>query len=529
MDFQSILKHLSGPAKENKIYFTDPEIQAQQDAVDKLKMTGVSQPIIEAQQNRLAEMQSKRQQPVDKAAVASDLSFLTQPQPDLTATPDMRPQFTDPNSVPSSFDVNVSDTTVPMSGQVGNTAPVQSNQPPVMQPFTPPPAMPSAAATPSAKPAAPSATPLASHSVQDLMSMGGTGTDDDQAKRDALTSQEKKNKLLQLFPQLLAGAGDMFTAAGNPSGGKGTAGLDKVVKIGKDAETERKTDLEKGFLTDPNSGMSKVAQSAAARLLGKKPEELAGYSLAQIDKAFPIWKEALNNEQAKALKEMQLEYLKTSKQAAADAKNSSTQSDLEKQERDRLDKITSVRSGGLGLQDNKVNQSIHLLSLMDQYKDKNGQYHIPAAQYEELAIGLANLVSGGTQATDSMIKGIKQRTAKGDFNGALTYITGDNYSGSTPAIFNNLRHTIERQGTIAEEQRDKYMKDFIDTAPKDLDPVRLKRLADVTRGNSMAAYAKNSGNAAAAGGNQPVIMKDPKSGKRYEVDPTTKKVLREVK
>ncbi len=537
MDFQSILNYLSGPSKEQKYAYTDPEIQQQQDAVDKLKMSGVSQQIVEAQQQRLADMQSKRQQPVDQAAKADDLSFLNQPAPDLTANPDMSMKIADPNSVPSSYDVNVSDTTVPMNGQVGDlTPPPPSNQPPQMQPMNPiPPIIPPvAASTPASAKAAPASTPLSAKSPAELAAMGNDPASDDQAQRDALDKQEKKNKLMQLFPQLLAGAGDVITAAGAPMGTKATDALDKTMKIGKDAEEARKKDLEQSFLNDPKSGMSKVAQSAAARLLGKKPEDLAGMSLTQIDKAFPIWKEALNNEQAKELKQMQLEYLKASKSAAASQKQTESQDALEKQQRDRMDKITSNRSAGLGLQDGKVNQSLHLLQLMDQYKNPDGTYSIPPAQYEELAIGLANLVSGSTTATDSMIKGIKQKTAQGDLAGALTYVTGKNYSGSSTDIFKNLRDTLERQGTASEKMRDKYMKDFVDTAPKDLEPARLQRLASVERGNSVREYLKdNGGNAGTnagtnAGGSQPVIMKDPKTGKRYQVDPTTKKVIKEI-
>jgi hypothetical protein len=107
----------------------------------------------------------------------------------------------------------------------------------------------------------------------------------------------------------------------------------------------------------------------------------------------------------------------------------------------------------------------------------------------------------------------------------LTYATGKNFSGSTADIFNNLRHTLERQGTVAEDQRNKYMKDFIDTAPKDLEKERLDRLAAVSRGSSVHEYL---GHGKSAGDSQPVIMKDPKTGKRYQVDPATKKVIKEI-
>jgi len=98
---------------------------------------------------------------------------------------------------------------------------------------------------------------------------------------------------------------------------------------------------------------------------------------------------------------------------------------LEKIYGDRLAKITSNRSGGLGLQDAKVNQAIHLRSLVNQFYDpKSKSFNIPSAQYQELALGLASLVSNSNMALESTIQGIQQRTAAGDIQGALTYVLG---------------------------------------------------------------------------------------------------------
>ncbi len=345
MDFKSILSHLSGPAKENKYFFTEPEIQAQRDAVNKLKMTGVSQMIVEAQENRLRDMEAKKQQPVDKALVEDSTAFLKPaPQPDLTATPDMSPKFTDPNTVPSSFDVHVSDTTVPMNGKVGNTSPIQITPAPQMQgvpqlPPMPPSPDPKGDGSGSGKDSASASSKSMSSKSMDELSTMGDLDNDDQSKRDALARKERQDRIKGLFPNALAGFADVVNASAAGSGVTGVKQSDylgKTMDIDEKQAKTAKEDLEKRFLTDPNSGMSKVAQSAAARLLGKKPEELANLSLAQIDKAFPIWKEALNNEQAMELKKLQLEAIKATREATAGAKSEKDKEKLIQQFRQNM-------------------------------------------------------------------------------------------------------------------------------------------------------------------------------------------------
>lgn len=166
-------------------------------------------------------------------------------------------------------------------------------------------------------------------------------------------------------------------------------------------------------------------------------------------------------------------------------KNEAEQDRLEKSYTDRLVRITSNRSGGLGLQDAKVNQAIHLRSLVDQYYDpRTGSYNIPSSQYKELAIGLASLVSNSNVALESTIRGIEQRTAKGDINGALTYVLGVPRNASTQAVMKNLIDSIDRQGQVSERLRNKYLQDFKRLSPERLDKERLDRLSAAELGSS---------------------------------------------
>lgn len=159
-----------------------------------------------------------------------------------------------------------------------------------------------------------------------------------------------------------------------------------------------------------------------------------------------------------------------------DPTSAKNQNMLEQQYRGVLQKELSSRSGGLGVEDAKVNQAIHLLSLFDQAQDAKGNYNIPKSQYAELASGLASLVSPKGTPTDAARQEIETRTAQGDLNGALTYITGTPFNGSTQDLYKMLRDSIQRQGSVAESNRGGYLKDMQALAPTALDPARKQQL-----------------------------------------------------
>ena len=230
-----------------------------------------------------------------------------------------------------------------------------------------------------------------------------------------------------------------------------------------------------------------------------------------IDSNSLVSKEQLTQQQQKDLREQALaqskqyheDLLDMRKQLGANAadnrinanndKHDAHQDLLENQFANRLDKVVSMRSGGLGLQDGKVNQAIHLGTLLDQYYDtKTGQYNIPKAQYSELAIGLANLLSSTGQVTDSMRNEIITRTAKGDLNSALTYVTGTPQNGSTSDVIKNIADSIDRQGEVSEKLRDHYIDGLKKQAPTDLETKRRDNLINNNLASSYNDYKSTS-------------------------------------
>lgn len=153
------------------------------------------------------------------------------------------------------------------------------------------------------------------------------------------------------------------------------------------------------------------------------------------------------------------------------------QTKLEQNYRTILSRAMSSRSGGIGLEDAKVQQANHLISVLDQFYDaKTGQWNIPRVQLNELALGLARLTSPGGQAGEGMLREFQQRTAAGDVAGALTYLTGQPVAANTQAITAMLKDSIERQGKTAEQNREGEMRYLRGLAPTELDDDRRQKL-----------------------------------------------------
>lgn len=122
---------------------------------------------------------------------------------------------------------------------------------------------------------------------------------------------------------------------------------------------------------------------------------------------------------------------------------------------DIANKQISYRSGSIGLQDAKVSQAIHARQLINQaYDPKTGQYDVTQVPYGELSESLGSLLSGGTGSSEGRINALKQKTASGDLNGAMTYITGKPSNAAPQDVLKQLVGMIDRQGKTAEDIRD---------------------------------------------------------------------------
>ncbi len=231
-----------------------------------------------------------------------------------------------------------------------------------------------------------------------------------------------------------------------------------------------------GFTAEADAGKVKPLDQQLLEAVAKGDT----VKVAQIQKTFATEASAKRDPAAAA----QLAAIRNLTQEAAqqrlddaDTGSDKNQQKFEQQYRTVLQRGLSSRSGGLGLEDAKVQQANHLMSIFEQnYDPKTGEWNIPRVQLNELALGLARLTSPGGQAGEGMLKEFQQRTAKGDVAGALTYLTGQPVAANTQAITQMLKDSIERQGRTAETNREGEMAYLRGLAPTDLAEPRRKQL-----------------------------------------------------
>ncbi len=196
-------------------------------------------------------------------------------------------------------------------------------------------------------------------------------------------------------------------------------------------------------------------------------------------------KQNAKDEQNKA----NLAYAQENAKNQADANNTSSdkvQQKLEQQGRQVVEKELSARTGSLGVENGKVAQGNHINALVTKYYDpKTGNYNVPTAQYTELALGLANMLSSTGQSSEADRTEIKSKTAAGDFKGALQYITGEPQNGNTQAIIKNLIDSVDRQAATAVRNRQASLDNMISMLPTDLEQSRKDALIKSTK---MVAY-----------------------------------------
>lgn len=198
----------------------------------------------------------------------------------------------------------------------------------------------------------------------------------------------------------------------------------------------------------------------------------------------PIWKSKAEAEQrAQANYDVNQPFRETQRQDK-----------LEQRATQLVTKAVQNRSGGVGLQDNKVNAAIHARELINQaYNPETGQYDVTQVPYGELAESLGSLLSGGTGSSEGRINSLKQRTAQGDLNGALSYITGKPSNATSQDAIKQLVHMIDRQGTVSEDLRDSYVKELKKLPVfNELEPDRAQALLDTNVGNSFKEHLKNA-------------------------------------
>ena len=184
---------------------------------------------------------------------------------------------------------------------------------------------------------------------------------------------------------------------------------------------------------------------------------------------------------------------KVLRESTLELRQENRQDKLEKFHTDRLTKVLSNRTGGLGLQDNKVNQALDLRTMVDGMQDQvTGEYKIPPAAHTELALGVAKLLSPTGVAAEGLVERLEQGTLQQKMANVAIFYGFDpkQVGGTTQSVAEFMIKTIDRQGEIAETIRDKYMDGLKKTAPKGLDPDTVDNLNKIEITSSFKDYMK---------------------------------------
>lgn len=119
----------------------------------------------------------------------------------------------------------------------------------------------------------------------------------------------------------------------------------------------------------------------------------------------------------------------------------------------------STRTGNFGKISAKVQQAEYLDGLVGSFNNRN----LPPAQMEELALGMANMISGANGgAARSQVEALVPHSAMGDAQKLKSWFMNEPLGANQQAFVEMMSHTIEREKSIANDQ---------------LNGIRIKRLS----------------------------------------------------
>lgn len=168
---------------------------------------------------------------------------------------------------------------------------------------------------------------------------------------------------------------------------------------------------------------------------------------------------------------------------------------LEKNYIQNMNSVISSNQKPAGLQNSKVNQALDLRKMIDgSYDKKSGEYKIPPAQHTELAIGLARLLSPTGVIAQDLVNRLEQGTLRQKLSNVAIYMGADpkEIGGTTQSITKFLINSIDRQGELAEDIRDKAIAGAKEQYQSGLPKEQRERLSKINLTSSYRDYLKNS-------------------------------------
>lgn len=230
---------------------------------------------------------------------------------------------------PSSYDVNISNTTVPMAGKI--------EMPKSFEPGTPPPPRyeveEDAAPAPVTPPVVEKSAPTAKdgNTGDEMEAVLNPSTDNDKAVREAGMADLEKRRKLGIIPQLVAGFGDSVAMGVSAKGGNAASGSMQRLMDRQDKDiTQGKADIETKLRNDANSDISKQYQALLGQFMQKDPKDptILGMTANQIAEKIPAIEKIASLRQQEELKRLQMENTKAIKDQTASEKESRLSDEL---------------------------------------------------------------------------------------------------------------------------------------------------------------------------------------------------------
>jgi len=250
-------------------------------------------------------------------SVAKEFATRLNPADEIVPAPITEPTFPDVHA-PSSYDVNVSDSTVTMNGRP-ESLPSKSPDMPKAKNWELEEDVPQELPQSIKGQSEPIANKAADTTVEQMFPV----TDNDKVVREAGLADLEKRRKLGIIPQALAGIGDTISASASAFGGNAPGGSMQRLMDRQDKDIEQgKKDIELKLKNDANSDISKQYQALLGQFMQTDPKDprILGLTANQIAEKIPAIEKIASLRQQEELKRLQIENTKAIKDQTASEK-----------------------------------------------------------------------------------------------------------------------------------------------------------------------------------------------------------------
>jgi hypothetical protein len=404
------------------------------------------------------------------------------------------------NTSPSSFDVKTSDTTIPMNGNLpmAQVAAPAAVLPPAPEETTPVQTAPEPISiTPTPEKVTPASTAEVPKTKVPDISNQILPSDDVEQRAAAMADASKKRKL-SIIPEALAGAGDAIGTGLAAFGIKTpTDKQDKLMELAKKNFDESKGLIEEKISNDPNSDASKTARSLVLQIAPSMANDpnFRTMSDKMLRDKLPLVDTMMKAKASEDARKLGLEQTKVMRDLNVGLRTDQQQDKLEQNAKQMVSNLRGDKS--LARAEEQRDGAIVAYNRLKEIQ-ASGKEPNPV-DYVDI-LGQIYKARTGVAPGEQILKDIRQATAKGSFDKAYTYVTGQQAPATTKDISNSLLNMAQSMGNQADKFHQGYMNAHL-IKPHGLDDERWQPILKTERGMSFVEATKQN--------SQPTKASDP--------------------